>query len=373
MIGKNMKENGEIRRCHKCALPETYPGVQFDYNGTCNYCAYFEIFQKRQEIVREQIGEEFTSIIEEAKKLKKRYDCLLCFSGGKDSTYLLDNLKKQFDLKILAYTLDNGFLSPRALENISSIPEVLDVDHIIFKPRMNILKKIFSDALTQPTSYPKEIISMMSPLCATCQGIVVGVTIKLANEKDIPLIFTGYTPAQYPNISFENFLKARSCIYFATSVHKDDPVDILRIIRDPVEELCGEEINNYYFKSQYLKEGEEFPKIIFPYHSLLNYDEEEIYDTLKDLGWKKPSDTDPCSTNCLINTLGNYSCLKQFSYHPYIGEMSSLVRSGLLSYKKALESEHIDEDCYAMNYSLNKLGLTKTDIIKMFDKGNNHK
>lgn len=364
-----MNKSRNEKRCGKCALPDTFPGIQINKDSVCNYCDFFATYHMRQKLTSQIIIKEFVSIIEQAKKLRKKYDCLICYSGGKDSTYLLYDLKERYRLRMLAYTLDNGFLSDTALKNISVMPDKLDVDHVVFKPRMSLIKKIFRNALTQPTSYPKELMSMMSPLCATCQGIVVGVAINLAKEKDIPLVFIGYTPAQYPNISYENFLKAKSCLYFSGEVHKDDPVDILKIIKDPVEELCGEEISNYYFASQYLKEKEQFPKIIFPFHSLLSYDERKIYKTLKKLGWERPDDTDPCSTNCLINTVGNYACVQQFGYHPYICEMSFSVRAGTMTYKEAIDSERIDENSHAMKCSLRKLGLTKNDIKKRSSAG----
>jgi len=352
-----------VKRCKKCALVEAYPGIQFDANGICNYCTYFETYRNKSNQARSKIKEEILRIINEVKNRDNKYDCLMGCSGGKDSSFLLYLLKEKYKLKVLAYTVDNGFLSQEAIRNIDKIVNKLDIDHIIFRPRKKIIREIYRYALTKKTTYPKELLAIMSPLCIVCHGIVMGVGAKLAIEKGIPLLCVGYTPGQYPEIGIENFAKVKSNIYLSKVLYKDDPPDIIRIIRDPINELCGEEINNYYFESQYVKEKDTLPQLIFPYQFLIDYDEEKIYKKLKNLGWKKPKDTDPCSSNCLLNSLGNYAAKKQLGYHPYATEISFLIREGKIGYRKALELERIDENSYAMNFALRELGLTKKDII----------
>jgi hypothetical protein len=350
------------KRCPKCALPEFYPGISFEADGTCNYCRYFKIVSLRNQQAQEQISSSITKMLEEKRGTHARYDALLCYSGGKDSTYLLYHLARTMRMRILAFTIDNGFISPTALMNARNVTDMLNTEHIIVKPKQQLLQEIFRRALTQPCTYPKEIISMMSPLCTTCQGIVIGTAIRTAVEKQIPIVFTGYTPAQYPAISMENFMKARSCLFFSHSIHKDDPPDMLRIVRAPIEEHFGHDIDQYYWPSQYLREGETIPSIIFPFHSFLNYNEKNIYALLKSIGWRKPSDTDPCSTNCTINVLGNYASLRQFGFHPYIGEMSFLVRQGIMQYSEALTAEAVQENGAAMKHALQKLRITKGQI-----------
>lgn len=348
-----------MKRCNRCILPETYPGVSFDKAGQCNYCGYYLTSTDMRKSLKENLKKEFYNLIDEAKSKSNEYDCVVCYSGGKDSTFLLMELQNRFNLKILAYTLNNGFLSPKTLMNIKIMTAQLKIEHVMFQPEERIMNKIFRDALTKKITYPKEIVAILSPLCAVCQGMIIAYAFRLAVKKHIPIVFTGFTPGQYPDVSYENFVKSRSCIYFSDSVYKDDPPDIIKIIRDPIDESSGEEAEKYYLKSQYLSKDEKYPHILFPYHAVFEYDESHIYEVIKSKGWEKPSDTDTCSTNCLINTLGNYAFMKQYGYHPYIAEISSMVRQGFLSQKEALKLECIEEDSEAMRYSLNKLGLTK--------------
>lgn len=350
------------KRCINCTLPDTYPGISFDENGLCNYCNYFKASKKMRESLKENLKTQFYQLINETKKKSNEYDCIVCYSGGKDSTFLLMELKEKFNLKILAYTLNNGFLSEKAIANIRKMTKQLGVSHIMFEPEQSVVNKIFRDALTKRIVYPKEITAMLSPLCATCQGMILAFAFRLAIDKQIPIIFVGFTPGQYSDVSYENFLKSRSCIYFTDSVYKDDPPDIIKIIRDPIDEASGEEVGKYFLKSQYLAKGEKYPHVLFPFHAVFEYDEKKIYRKISSMGWVKPKDTDTCSTNCLINTLSNYAFVKQYGYHPYIAEISMMVREGLLTYNNALRLEKIEVNSKAMKFSLQKLGLSQKDI-----------
>lgn len=352
----------DIARCEKCALPTTYPGVKLGKNKICNYCNHFDIYKEREEFIKQSLKKETEKVIKSIKKKKQKYDCIVAYSGGKDSTFLLYYLKEKYKLNILAHTLDNGFIFPETLKNIKSTIKKLKVKHIVSKPPQNLMNKIFRYVLTENIPYPKEILAMMSPLCATCQGMVFGTTINLAIKKNIPLMFIGYTPGQYPAISFENFLKAKSCVFFSTEAYKDDPLDILKILRDPMDEKFGDQIKDFYFRSQYIDKGINIPKVLFPFHIILDYDLNEIFKSLSELGWQKPTDTDDCSTNCMLNTLANYACKSNLKYHPYIGELSFLVREGKMTYEQVLKAEKVNVSSFAMKCSLSKLSLNKKDM-----------
>jgi tRNA(Ile)-lysidine synthase TilS/MesJ len=68
----------------------------------------------------------------------------MCYSGGKDSTYTLAILKEKYHLNVLSVAFDNGFLPDRTMKNINNVVENLGVDHMMFKPRFDVLARIFS-------------------------------------------------------------------------------------------------------------------------------------------------------------------------------------------------------------------------------------
>ena len=352
----------KLLRCKRCALPETFPGITIT-DSVCNYCHYYDIYKDREKLIKNKIEKKVLKIIYDSKKKNNEYDCVVAFSGGKDSTYLLHFLKKKFKLKILAHTLDNGFISKTTIENIKNTTSTLGIDHKYTKPDYKMMSNLFKSALTKELPYPKEILTMMSPVCSTCIGMVFGTTIKLALDYKIPILVIGLTPGQYPAISLENFFKVESFMFFSEKVYKDDPMDILKILRDPINEKIGETTNDFFFKSQYLDKNVKMPKVVFPFHSLCEYDEKKILKEIQSLGWKRPTDTDNCSTNCRLNSLAIYAGNKQLKYHPYIGEMSMLVRQGKMTYEEAIEAEKLDENSETITQVLKQLKLKRSDLI----------
>lgn len=352
----------KVMRCARCALPEAFPGVKFDNNQICNYCYYYDIQKEREMEVKKIIEKEVIDLINASKNQKNNYDCIVAYSGGKDSTFLLYYLKEKFNLKILAHTLDNGFISKTTLKNIKIITKNLSIDHQFTKPNFEMMRSIFNTALSHQIPYPKEILSMMSSCCSTCIGIVLGTSINLALKLDIPLLVIGLTPGQYPAISLENFFKVKSFMFFSEGVYKDDPVDILKIIRDPINEEFGDRAEQLLIKSQYLNNKINMPKVIFPFHALCDYNEKEILETIKTIGWERPEDTDSCSTNCRLNSVAIYAHVKKYNYHPYVGEMSVLVREGKMTYEELLEAEKLDKNLDTIKQVMKQLKIKKEDI-----------
>lgn len=352
-----------MKRCARCGLPRTYPGVQFNKDDICNYCVYFDLYKDREKLIKLELEKRFTELINTVRQENHKYHCIVAYSGGKDSTFLLHYLKTHFKLTVLACTFDNGFMSSTALQNIERITKELDIESKIIKPDFDVLREAFTYALTKKIPYPKEILAMMSPVCAVCIGMVFGITLDLAIHLEIPLMFTGFTPGQYPAISLENFLKVQSCLFFSDKIYRDDPADVLKLLADPIREQFGEKIGKYFFKSQYVSSGLKVPKILFPFHALLEYDENRIISDISRLGWVRPKDTDNCSTNCLLNSLGIYACIKQVGYHPYVGELSHLVREGRINLEEAKKVEYIETNSFAFRESLKRLKLDKSDLF----------
>ena len=109
------------KRCAKCVFPETFPGIEFDEAGVCNFCRDFRGHQFVEQSKR-QYRKRFEELIDKNRRVGG-YDCLMAYSGGKDSSYTLVVLKKKYNLSILALTIDNGFISPVATRNILNVVE----------------------------------------------------------------------------------------------------------------------------------------------------------------------------------------------------------------------------------------------------------
>ncbi|MBL7053952.1 hypothetical protein ISS06_01995 [Patescibacteria group bacterium] len=136
------KEISKIKYCKQCILPETFPYIYFDKNGVCNYCnKYFKInYQGKQNL---------KNILKKYQKPNSRHDCLVPFSGGRDSSYMLHFLKKELKMNPLAYSYDWGMITDLGRRNQSRICGKLGIEHILIsadirKKRENIKKNILA-------------------------------------------------------------------------------------------------------------------------------------------------------------------------------------------------------------------------------------
>jgi thymidine kinase len=308
-----------MNMCTRCVLPESFPGISFDDEGVCNFCRSFKP-EKLQES-KEKYRDRFERLLAERRR-GGGYDAITAYSGGKDSTYTLMMLRRRFGLSILALTLDNGFISPASIENIRGVVEALGVDHVLYKPRFDLLRKIFRTAVTSQM-YAAKTLERASTICTSCMGIVKFVTLRMAIEGDIPFVAYGWSPGQAP---------------IEASIFKNNPAMIRsmqKALLEPMRDAAGTDIDNYFLTEAHFAAAERFPYNVSPL-AFLDYDEERIIEEIAALGWKKPDDTDPNSTNCLLNAFANTIHKKAWNFHPYAFELAKLVREGYMDRGEAL-------------------------------------
>jgi hypothetical protein len=71
--------------------------------------------------------------------------------------------------------------------------------------------------------------------------------------------------------------------------------------------------------------------------AFLDYDEETALHRISAVARERPQDTDPNSTNCLLNSFANLVHVEQLGYHPYATELASLVRGEYMDRQEALK------------------------------------
>jgi len=117
-------ENLSIRRCTKCVLPETMPYIKFDTEGVCNYCHHYKVRNKPKP------KEELFKLVESYRR-EHGEDCIVPFSGGRDSCYGLHLIMKELEMKPVTYTYDWGMVTDLGRRNISQMCGDLGVENII--------------------------------------------------------------------------------------------------------------------------------------------------------------------------------------------------------------------------------------------------
>jgi len=336
------KAMSALRVCAKCVLPETFPGIRFNKEGVCNSCLDFKGVESSQAKKAEYRGK-FEALVKEYKG-SGTYDVLMCYSGGKDSTHTLAVLKEEYNLNILAVSLDNGFLSDQAFKNIPTVVEKLGVDHIFFKPRFDMLAKIFCYCAKNDI-YSRKALERASVICTSCMGIVKYSTLRIALEKDIPFVAYGWSPGQAPVTS---------------SLIKNNPqmVKIMQnALYDPLYQIVGSEIRPYFLEDKHFGGSYRFPYYIHPL-AFLDYREEVIYQNISRLGWKKPEDVDANSTNCRLNSFANVVHKQRLGFHPYAFELANLVREGYIDRNTALRRLNQQENPNIVSMVKEKLAVT---------------
>jgi tRNA(Ile)-lysidine synthase TilS/MesJ len=329
------------RVCTKCVLPETFPGIHFDAKGVCNFCSAVGAGESHRR-GSARFRRKFEELVKENKG-KSCYDAIMCYSGGKDSTYTLRILKEDYDLRVLALTFDNGFVADQTRKNIESVVERLGVDHEYFKPRFDMLSQIFRSCADRDV-FPAKTAERASMICTACMSIVKFSALRIAVEKKIPLVAFGWSPGQAP---------------ITSSIMKNNPsmVRVMqKVVYDPLYKLAGDEIRPYFLEDEQFADPARFPHNVHPL-AFLNYSEEEIYRCISSLGWKAPKDVDPNSTNCLLNSFGNVIHKQRFRFHPYAFELAGLVREGYLDREVALERLQKVEDQAVVDWVKDRLGV----------------
>jgi hypothetical protein len=114
----------KVRRCTKCILPETMPFIRFDDQGVCNYCHHYKLRNKPRPVA------EIFNLVEPYRRATGE-DCLVPFSGGRDSCYGLHLIAKELKMKPIAYTYEWGMVTDLGRRNISRMCAQLGVENII--------------------------------------------------------------------------------------------------------------------------------------------------------------------------------------------------------------------------------------------------
>jgi len=115
-----------IKRCTKCLLPVTFPYIHYDVAGICNYCHSYRpkglMVDKRPDL---------EEILQKYRRNDGKQDCIVAFSGGRDSSYGLHLLVKEFGMTPLTFTYDWGLVTDLARRNIARMTGKLGVENIL--------------------------------------------------------------------------------------------------------------------------------------------------------------------------------------------------------------------------------------------------
>ena len=317
--GAATPEAEQLTNCAQCTIPSNVPGIILNEQGLCNMCLqYNAVKDKCQEYFKTE--DDLRNLISAAGTRRKgQYDCLLLFSGGKDSTYVLYRLV-EMGLKVLTFTFDNGFISKSAFENIARTTGELGVDHLTMTT--DNMNEIFVESL-----------KFNSTVCGGCFKALTTISTKLALEKGINVVVTGLSRGQIYDTKISRFFQRR--IFDVAEIEQQLLLfrKMYHATQDRMSNLIGIKLNR---DDESLLDHIEF--IDFFRYSDVGKDEILEYLKAQSPFWRKPEDTGFCSSNCLMNDVGIQVHLQNRGYHNYAIPLSWDVRIGHLSKEESLKT-----------------------------------
>lgn len=332
--------------CKKCILDSDIPGIQINKeSGLCHFCETYTPLtpQERTEYLTriEKLFEQYVGA--------GNYDIIYALSGGKDSSYTLYKLKKDYPfLKVLAVQFNNGFTSEGAIRNAKKMCEITGCDYFQLTMKEEILLDTFRKAAESYDAFPRFAKYRASDICNVCISIIKQKLIEKAITEKAPFIVFAFTAGQSPNPIIPlsaNFIQWSRNL-FETQLQKIgiDDKDELFLLKKAVLANLGENV----------------PSILHPL-CLWDYNEDIILETLLEIGWELPGINDSNSTNCTLNSFACYNHLKKYGFHPYTFDIAGLVRSGDMPREEGFEKitqelsqPLIMEAAKKLNFNLNR-------------------
>jgi len=173
----------ELKRCKKCLLPETHETILFDEEGVCNVCRQNEF--KKEKIDWAKKKQDLDELVEQYRG-KYDYDCIIPYSGGKDSTWTLYYLMKEYKLKPLVVRFDHGFLRPNLQDNTTKVLRQLGADFHTFTPNWKVVQKLMLQSFLEKGDF-----------CWHCHTGIFSYPMWVALRYNVPLIFWGEPSSEY--------------------------------------------------------------------------------------------------------------------------------------------------------------------------------
>jgi acyl-CoA synthetase (AMP-forming)/AMP-acid ligase II/acyl carrier protein len=335
-----------IRACARCGLPSNYPRASFDEEGVCSICRSYESIRENAQAYFKTIDDLRELFEESSRRRSASYDCMMLYSGGKDSSYALCRLV-DMGLSVYAFTLDNGFISESAKENIRKVTERLGVPvEFATTPAMNT---IFRDSLMR-----------FSNVCNGCFKTIYTLSMKRAKELGIPIIVTGLSRGQMfeTRLTAEMFHEGR-----CSPEEVDAAVLAARKVYHRVADEVSRSLDVSIFADDHIFEDIQF----VDYYRYCDVGLDEVVAYLQEkVAWERPQDTGR-STNCLINDIGIYVHKKERGYHNYALPYSWDVRLGHKSREAALGELGDEIDPSHVKETLAKIGYDEASLTPDFE------
>jgi len=320
--------------CTRCGLQAAHPEAQLNDQGICGVCRQLE---SREEQVAAYFGTraDLERILGDARQQSTDpHDCMMLYSGGKDSTYALCQIV-EMGARPLVFFLDNGFISDQAKENIRRVVEQLGLE--LYVGQTPAMPEIFADSLRR-----------FSNVCNGCFKTIYTLAMTEARRRGIRHIVTGLSRGQIFDTRLADLFR-RGTFDPATA---DQTVLEARKIYHRMDDAVSRCLDVSLFDEDAAIEEIQF--VDFYRYCDDTLDQMLAY-VAEHTPWIRPSDTGR-STNCLINDAGIFVHKQERGFHNYSMPYSWDVRLGHKNRDAALDELQDDPDMRDVRRMLDEVG-----------------
>ncbi len=144
-IDKRYNLPKEVKYCKRCVMSNQRPRIQFDENGICAPCNYFDYKKTVDWNLREK---ELMDICDKYRSKDDTFDCVVPSSGGKDSAWVAHELKTKFKMHPLTVTWSPLKYTDIGWENLQNF-NAHGFDIIMGMAKGNVSKRLARDAMIE--------------------------------------------------------------------------------------------------------------------------------------------------------------------------------------------------------------------------------
>ena len=310
------REPARREHCQRCGLPSDVPGTTFDADGVCGTCHDYERI-KTQAQAWFRTPDDLLALRNRARAERRgRFDAVHLLSGGKDSTYSLYKLI-EMGFEVITVTLDNGYISEGAKQNIRRSVTDLGIEHRFVTTEH--MDAIFRDSLER-----------YSNVCNGCYKTIYTLGVQVAEEVGAPLLITGLSrgqlfetrlmPGQFDGDRFDPDAIDRAVLEARRSYHR------------------AHDAPNRLLDTSVFATDDIFERLTFvDYYRYIDVELAEMLHFLATRApWVRPADTGR-STNCLVNAAGIHAHQTEQGYHNYAVPYAWDVRLGHKTRAEAMD------------------------------------
>lgn len=319
-----------MEKCKICNLPENYPGLKLDENHICSLCNQKpkKINYKGLEALKKKINE-----ILENSDPNREYDCVVGYSGGRDSSYLLYFAKEVLNLRVLAITLNHDFMPDQTKKNIHNLAEKLGVT-VKFIDN-NSLNKSSRKCVKAWSKHPTA--AMCATFCTGCRYGIKKIIPAYARKYNIPILLVGNTPYEQLNYRV-NLLCGKSKSFTKKAKIKGYAKQLLKNPRYLLSPSSMYEQLLDFISFEGKKGKNENPVVIKPFYSYIEWKKEDVISKIQELGWEYDKSLNSSwRSDCFVNILRQYYYKKLLGFNDLDGYYARLIRNNEMSKEEALQ------------------------------------